>query len=134
MPHKKGDNIMEYGLQLYSVRDITQKGLQNAMQKVADLGYSFVEFAGFFGKINAVFTPQAHSTVCLTNLWASVATQVNSFSSRLKYTPFITGRNSSSAVAKMVLLMPFTKTFSTFMTKILIMFAYLVVTIYTKWM
>lgn len=40
---------MEYGLQLYSVRDITQKGLQDAMQKVADLGYGFVEFAGFFG-------------------------------------------------------------------------------------
>ena len=40
---------MEYGLQLYSVRDITQKGLQNAMQQVKDLGYSFVEFAGFFG-------------------------------------------------------------------------------------
>ena len=40
---------MEYGLQLYSVRDITQKGLQSAMQKVADLGYGFVEFAGFFG-------------------------------------------------------------------------------------
>ena len=40
---------MEYGLQLYSVRDITKNGLQDAMQKVADLGYSFVEFAGFFG-------------------------------------------------------------------------------------
>lgn len=40
---------MEYGLQLYSVRDITQKGLQGAMQKVADLGYTSVEFAGFFG-------------------------------------------------------------------------------------
>ena len=47
---------MEYGLQLYSVRDITQKGLQKAMQQVADLGYSSVEFAGFFshsiGKVN----------------------------------------------------------------------------------
>ena len=40
---------MEYGLQLYSVRDITKNGLQDAMQKVAGLGYSFVEFAGFFG-------------------------------------------------------------------------------------
>ena len=49
MPHKKGDNIMEYGLQLYSVRDITQKGLGSAMQQVKDLGYDFVEFAGFFG-------------------------------------------------------------------------------------
>ena len=40
---------MEYGLQLYSVRDITQNGLERAMQKVADLGYTSVEFAGFFG-------------------------------------------------------------------------------------
>ena len=40
---------MEYGLQLYSVRDITKNGLESAMQKVAALGYDFVEFAGFFG-------------------------------------------------------------------------------------
>ena len=41
--------MMEYGLQLYSVRDITQKGLEKAMQQVAELGYTSVEFAGFFG-------------------------------------------------------------------------------------
>jgi sugar phosphate isomerase/epimerase len=40
---------MEYGLQLYSVRDITGQDLAGAMQKVASLGYRFVEFAGFFG-------------------------------------------------------------------------------------
>ena len=40
---------MEYGLQLYSIRDITGNDLEGALKKVADLGYKFVEFAGFFG-------------------------------------------------------------------------------------
>ena len=40
---------MEYGLQLYSVRDTTEKDLAATLQKVAELGYKYVEFAGFFG-------------------------------------------------------------------------------------
>lgn len=40
---------MNYGLQLYSVRDFTEKDLALTLQKVAELGYEFVEFAGFFG-------------------------------------------------------------------------------------
>lgn len=40
---------MEYGLQLYSVRDITKDDLAGALKKVAALGYKAVEFAGFFG-------------------------------------------------------------------------------------
>ena len=40
---------MEYGLQLYSIRDITGNDLEGALKQVADLGYKFVEFAGFFG-------------------------------------------------------------------------------------
>ena len=40
---------MEYGIQLYSVRDITEKDLAAAIKGVADIGYKFVEFAGFFG-------------------------------------------------------------------------------------
>lgn len=39
----------EYGLQLYSVRDITEKDLRTALKEVASLGYKYVEFAGFFG-------------------------------------------------------------------------------------
>ena len=39
----------KYGLQLYSVRDITKEDLGSAIKQVASLGYSFVEFAGFFG-------------------------------------------------------------------------------------
>ena len=38
-----------YGLQLYSIRDITDKDLGASLERVAALGYSFVEFAGFFG-------------------------------------------------------------------------------------
>ena len=41
---------MEYGLQLYSIRDITGSDLEGALKKVAELGYKFVEFAGFFGR------------------------------------------------------------------------------------
>lgn len=41
---------MEYGIQLYSVRDLTEKGkMDEALRRVSELGYKFVEFAGFFG-------------------------------------------------------------------------------------
>ena len=38
---------MEYGLQMYSVRDLTKTDMRSALQQVAAMGYSFVEFAGF---------------------------------------------------------------------------------------
>ncbi len=37
-----------YGLQLYSIRDITQGDLASSLEAVAKIGYKFVEFAGFF--------------------------------------------------------------------------------------
>lgn len=40
---------MEYGIQLYSIRDLTEKNLAEGIEKMAELGYSSVEFAGFFG-------------------------------------------------------------------------------------
>ncbi len=39
---------MDYGLQLYSVRDITDKDMEMALRSVSEMGYKFVEFAGFF--------------------------------------------------------------------------------------
>lgn len=39
----------KYGLQLYSVRDITGNDLFGAMKRVRELGYTYAEFAGFFG-------------------------------------------------------------------------------------
>ena len=38
-----------YGLQLFSIRDVSEKSLREALRQTAELGYSFVEFAGFFG-------------------------------------------------------------------------------------
>lgn len=40
---------MNYGLQLYSVRDLAQHDLRAALEQVARLGYENVEFAGYFG-------------------------------------------------------------------------------------
>ena len=39
---------MDYGLQLYSVRDMAEKDFEGTLKAVADLGYEFVEPAGFF--------------------------------------------------------------------------------------
>ncbi len=47
---------MEYGVQLYSVRDITNTDLKGALAAVARQGYAFVEFAGFFGASAAEVT------------------------------------------------------------------------------
>ena len=40
---------MEYGIQMYSLRDATEKDLKAALAAVAEMGYKHVEFAGFFG-------------------------------------------------------------------------------------
>ncbi len=40
---------MNYGIQLYGLRDIASKDMEAALRAVAELGYSSVEFAGFFG-------------------------------------------------------------------------------------
>ena len=39
----------EYGLQLFSLRDITGNDLEGALRAVAEMGYKYVEYAGFFG-------------------------------------------------------------------------------------
>ncbi len=41
--------MVEYGLQMFSVRDLTGESLRDALKKVAELGYKYIEFAGFFG-------------------------------------------------------------------------------------
>ena len=38
---------MEYGLQLFSVRDVTERDMEGALRQVAEIGYRSVEFAGF---------------------------------------------------------------------------------------
>ena len=53
---------MEYGLQLYSVRDLTGENFEEAVRKVAALGYKFVETAGFFGRTAEQFNALMEET------------------------------------------------------------------------
>ena len=42
---------MEYGIQLYSLRDLSKEDkFEEAVEAVAKMGYTCVEFAGFFGR------------------------------------------------------------------------------------
>ena len=42
-------NMNKYGIQMYSLRDITGTDLDGALAKAAAMGYKTIEFAGFFG-------------------------------------------------------------------------------------
>ena len=64
-----------------------------------------IKFRGFFGMIKLAAFPDLQSLLLyFTNLCASVATNVIPSFSNEKYTPLITGLNSSLPVAKTVLL------------------------------
>ena len=39
----------DYGIQLYSLRDVAEADLKKALRLVSEMGYAGVEFAGFFG-------------------------------------------------------------------------------------
>jgi len=39
---------MKYGIQMYSVRDVTPTDMEGALRALSEMGYSYVEFAGFF--------------------------------------------------------------------------------------
>ena len=40
---------MDYGIQMYSLRDITGDRMEYALETVAELGYKYIEFAGYGG-------------------------------------------------------------------------------------
>ena len=40
---------VEYGIQMYSLYDVTKDDLKGSLKHVADLGYKYIEFAGYFG-------------------------------------------------------------------------------------
>ncbi len=40
---------MNYGLQLFSLRDITEESFEEALKLTATLGYEYIESAGFYG-------------------------------------------------------------------------------------
>ena len=47
---RPGDRLQRIGLQLYTVRDLMQVDVGRTLEKVAQIGYSEVEFAGYFGE------------------------------------------------------------------------------------
>ncbi len=38
----------EYGLQMYSMRDVTKDSMRKVLEDVANMGYKYIEFAGFY--------------------------------------------------------------------------------------
>ena len=56
--------MCEYGIQLYSVRDITEKDLPGAIRQMAEMGYKGMEFAGFFGHSAVFFCARGYGRVC----------------------------------------------------------------------
>ena len=39
---------LKVGIQLYSLRDALKKDFEGTLKNVADIGYEYVEFAGFY--------------------------------------------------------------------------------------
>lgn len=39
----------EYGIQMYSVRDSAEKSMKETLREISEMGYHYIEFAGFFG-------------------------------------------------------------------------------------
>ena len=44
------NNLANIGIQLYTVRDLMKKNVPLTLQRIAEIGYKEVEFAGYFGK------------------------------------------------------------------------------------
>jgi len=85
---------MEYGIQMYSLRDITDKDMDKALKSVAEMGYKFVEFAGFFGhpaeEIKAMLDNYGLYCSSTHTGWGEVA---NNFEETVKYHKTIGNKN-----------------------------------------
>lgn len=85
---------MEYGIQMYSVRDITGEDMDGALGQIAQLGYSMVEFAGFCGHsaeaIKAML--DKHGLKCF-GTHTGIGELVNDFEGTVKYHKTIGNKN-----------------------------------------
>ena len=64
-------HLPRIGIQLYTLRSLTEKDLEGTLAKVAAIGYSEVEFAGYFGK-----TPEQIRTMLLVNRLSSPSSHI----------------------------------------------------------
>ena len=65
-------HITKVGLQLYTVRDLMQKDFDGTIARVAQTGYTEVEFAGYFGR-----TPEQVRAVLQQNGLTSPSTHID---------------------------------------------------------
>ncbi len=77
---------MNYGIQLYGVRDLAEKGLDKAISAVAKLGYASVEFAGFFDntaeQINSMLNT---SNIKIFGTHSSLKDLIENYENTVKY-------------------------------------------------
>lgn len=85
---------MDYGIQMYSVRDITEQDLSGALKKVAQIGYKMVEFAGFFGhSAEEVKAMLDKNGLAVSGTHSSLDDLVNDFEGTVKYHKAIENTN-----------------------------------------
>ena len=85
---------MDYSIQLYSLRDITPENLEAALKAVSQMGYTAVEFAGFFGhtaeEINNMLNKYG---LKVSGTHSSLDDLVNNFEETLAYHKAIGNKN-----------------------------------------
>jgi sugar phosphate isomerase/epimerase len=64
-------HLPRIGIQLYTLRSLTEKDLEGTLAKLAQIGYAEVEFAGYFGK-----TPEQIRTMLLAHRLSSPSSHI----------------------------------------------------------
>ena len=64
-------HLQRIGIQLYTMRSLTEKDLEGTLAKLAGIGYAEVEFAGYFGK-----TPEQIRAMLVANRLASPSSHI----------------------------------------------------------
>lgn len=85
---------MNYGIQMYSLRDMTEKDLEGALKAVSEMGYKYVEFAGFFGHSAEDVRDMLdrYNLECI-GTHSGLADLVNNFDETVKYHKTIGNKN-----------------------------------------
>lgn len=86
LQEKKEDERMEYGIQMYSVRDLAKEDLFKALEKMAEIGYRKIEFAGFFGhSAEEVKEELSKLSLTVSGTHSSYAELVTDFEETVRY-------------------------------------------------
>ena len=85
---------MEYGIQLYSVRDEMGKDVKGTLAKIAGMGYKLVEFAGFYNhSAEEIVAMLAENGLKISGTHTGLADFVADYDANLAYHKAIGNRN-----------------------------------------